>query len=144
MKPYILLAAMTLAPAFAQEVITTSKAAYSTSVPDERDLMQQAERMTFDDASLAREVVRRVNGVSDDDPVMPNYLEIMAKSREWILEPVSQPGPFNFGDPAHFQRGLDWFARATSKRITRSNPLYVYFNRSSFGIKRCFCGSERR
>ena len=97
--------------------------------------MRLAEKMTFEDPSLTREVVRRVCGVDDDDPALPDYMEMMTESREYMMEPVSKPGPFNFGDEAHFQRGLDWFSNTVRKRITRANPMYVYFNRSNFGIK---------
>ena len=103
--------------------------------PEERDIMRLAEKMTFEDPSLTREVVRRVCGVADDDPALSDYMEMMTESRAYMMEPVSKPGPFNFGDEAHFQRGLDWFARTARKRITRANPMYVYFNRSNFGIK---------
>jgi len=103
--------------------------------PEEREIMRLADRMTFEDPSLMREVVRRVCGVSDDDPAMADYLEMMAESREWMIEPMKRPGPFDFGDEAHFRKGLDWFSRTVRKRITRANPMYVYWNRSVFGIK---------
>jgi len=103
--------------------------------PEEREIMRLADKMTFEDPTLTREVVRRVCGVSDDDPALADYLEMMTESREWMMEPVSRPGPFDFGDEAHFQRGLDWFSRTARKRITRANPMFVYMNRSIFGLK---------
>ena len=103
--------------------------------PEEREIMLLADRMAFEDPSLTPEVIRRVCGVTKDDPAYPNYLEMMNESRDWMLEPMSRPGPFDFGDEAHFQRGLDWLARTVSRKITRANPMYVYWNRSIFGIK---------
>jgi aarF domain-containing kinase len=103
--------------------------------PEEREIVRLADRMTFEDSSLMPEVVRLVCGVSGDDPELPEYLRMMKESRDWMMEPMEQPGPFDFGDKAHFQRGLDWFSRAVSKRTTRSNPMYVYWNRSVFGLK---------
>ncbi len=73
--------------------------------------------------------------MSGDDPELPEYLQMMEESRDWMMEPIDRPGPFDFGDEAHFQRGLDWFSRAVRKRTTRSNPMYVYWNRSVFGLK---------
>jgi aarF domain-containing kinase len=103
--------------------------------PEEREIMRLADRMSFKDPSLTREVLRRVCGVSGDDPELPEYLKMMEESRDWMMEPIDRPGPFDFGDEAHFQRGLDWFSRAVRKRTTRSNPMYVYWNRSVFGLK---------
>ena len=36
--------------------------------PEERDIARLAEKMAYEDPSLAREVVRRVCGVTPDDP----------------------------------------------------------------------------
>jgi aarF domain-containing kinase len=103
--------------------------------PEEREAMRLADRMSHKDSSLTREVVRRVCGVSGDDPELPEYLRMIEESRDWMLEPDDHPGPFDFGDEAHFQRGLDWFSRTVRQRTTRSNPMYVYWNRSVFGLK---------
>ena len=103
--------------------------------PEERELVRLADKMSFEDPSLAREVVRSWCGVEDNDPALPDYLEMMTESRDWMMEPMSKPGPFDFGDEAHFQRGLDGISRSVRKRITRANPMAVYFNRSVFGLK---------
>jgi predicted unusual protein kinase regulating ubiquinone biosynthesis (AarF/ABC1/UbiB family) len=103
--------------------------------PEERELMRLADKMSFKDSSLTREVVRRVCGVSGDDPELPEYLQMMEQSRDWMMEPVDRPGPFDFGDEAHFQRGLDWLSRTVRNRTTRSNAMYVYWTRSVFGLK---------
>jgi len=59
----------------------------------------------------------------------------MTASVEWLLEPLRQEGPFDFGDATHFQRGIDCMSRLILKRYTRSHPMFVYFNRSVFGLK---------
>jgi len=103
--------------------------------PEEREIAQLAERMTRGDLSLLPEVTRRVCGVSVDDPALPDYMRIVEASRNWMLEPEDHPGPFDFGDEGHYQRGLDMIAGMIRKRTTRSNPMYVYFERSVFGLK---------
>ncbi len=102
---------------------------------EERELLLLAERMSFKDPSLIREVVRRVCGVGEDDPELEDYVRMMEESRQWMLEPFRQPGAFDFGDEGHFKRGMDWFARAMRERTTRSHPMYVYWNRNTFGLK---------
>ncbi len=103
--------------------------------PEEREIMRLADRMANDDPSLISEVIHRVCGVSKSDAVYPDYLKMMKESVDWMMAPVERPGPFDFGDEAHFQRGLDWFARTNRERTIRANPMYVYWNRSVFGIK---------
>ena len=103
--------------------------------PEEREIARLADRMTCDDSSLLPEVVRRVCGVDEGDPELPDYIRMMEASRNWMLEPDNHPGPFDFGDEGHYQRGLDMIALMIRKRTTRSNPMYVYFERSVFGLK---------
>ena len=102
---------------------------------EEREIMLLAEEVSFDPSADLHPLLQRVCGLAADDPAWPDYLEMMKDSRDWMMEPIDQPGPFNFGDAAHFQRGLDWFSRAVRKRTTRSHPMYVYWNRSTFGIQ---------
>lgn len=102
---------------------------------EERELVRLADRMSFEDPSLAKEVVRRFCGVTEDDPAFPDYLRMMEESRDWMTEPTRNPGPFDFGDKAHFQRGLDSFSRSIEKKLTRANTMCVYLNRSIFGLK---------
>jgi aarF domain-containing kinase len=103
--------------------------------PEEREIARLADRMTRDDSSLLPEVVRLVCGVDEGDPELPDYIRMMEASRNWMLEPDNHPGPFDFGDEGHYQRGLDMIAGMIRKRTTRSNPMYVYFERSVFGLK---------
>jgi aarF domain-containing kinase len=58
---------------------------------EERDLVRLADRMAYDDPSLAREVVRRACGVGGDDPELEDYLRMMEESLDWMMEPVRQP-----------------------------------------------------
>jgi predicted unusual protein kinase regulating ubiquinone biosynthesis (AarF/ABC1/UbiB family) len=103
--------------------------------PEEREIMMLADRMSFDDYELTKEVTRRACGVSEDDPAWPEYLGIMVGFRDWMMEPIQRPGAFDFGDEAHFRRGLDLFTGTVNKKLMKSNPMYVYWNRSVFGLK---------
>jgi predicted unusual protein kinase regulating ubiquinone biosynthesis (AarF/ABC1/UbiB family) len=103
--------------------------------PEEREIMRLADRMAYDDSSLMPEVIRRVCGVSEGDAEYPEYLKMMQESCDWMMEPAVRPGPFDFGDESHFRRGVDWFVRVNRQRTTRSKSMYVYWNRSVFGIK---------
>jgi aarF domain-containing kinase len=103
--------------------------------PEEREMVRLADKMAYEDPSIAREVVQRACRITEDDPELDDYVRMMEESLNWMMEPVRQPGPFDFGDEAHFQRGVDWFSGVMRKRQVRAHPMYVYWNRSVFGFK---------
>ena len=103
--------------------------------PEERELVRMADKMAYEDPSIIPEVVQRACGVTGNDPELEGYVRMMEESLDWMMEPVRQPGAFDFGDEAHFQRGVDWFSRVVRKRHLRAHPMYVYWNRSVFGFK---------
>jgi aarF domain-containing kinase len=107
--------------------------------PEERELAQLADKMAYEDPSILPEVVQRACGLAADDPELEEYSQVMRESLDWMMEPVRLPGAFNFADTAYFQRGVDWFARVSRKRLFRANPMYVYWNRSVFGWKAILC-----
>jgi aarF domain-containing kinase len=102
---------------------------------EERELVRLAEKMAYEDRSIIPQVVQRACGVTADDPELKDYVRMMEESLDWMMEPVRQPGAFDFGNEAHFQRGLDWFQSVVRKRHNRAHPMYVYWNRSVFGLK---------
>lgn len=103
--------------------------------PEQRELARLAENLAYENPSITREFVQRACGISAGDPELDDYVRMMDESLNWMMEPVRQPGAFDFGDEAHFQRGVDWFSRVLRKRQVRAHPMYVYWNRSVFGLK---------
>jgi predicted unusual protein kinase regulating ubiquinone biosynthesis (AarF/ABC1/UbiB family) len=101
---------------------------------EEREIMLLADRMAFDDASLIPAVVHKVCGISSDDPAFPDYLQMMTESREWATAPFRCQGPFDFGDERHFKAGVENVAGMMRKRMTGAHPMYVYWNRSLYGV----------
>jgi len=82
-----------------------------------------------------RELLRRTCQASDADLANEEYLGLMNDAIRWMKEPIRHPGPFDFGDEEHLRRGLGWFGRLIAKRYTRSDPMFVYFHRSVFGLR---------
>jgi predicted unusual protein kinase regulating ubiquinone biosynthesis (AarF/ABC1/UbiB family) len=54
---------------------------------------------------------------------------------QWLMEPVRNPGPFDFGDESHLKRGMDSLQELLRNRYTASPPMYVYLYRSLFGLR---------
>jgi len=103
--------------------------------PDEQELVRLADKMAYEDPSMVPEVAQRACGLAADDPELEEYSQMMRESLDWMMEPLQQPGAFDFADEKHFQRGVEWISRVARKRLHRANPMYVYWNRSVFGLK---------
>jgi len=103
--------------------------------PDERELVRLADKMAYEDPSIVAEVAQRACGLAANDPELDEYSKMMSESLAWMLEPLRQPGAFDFGSEKHFQRGVEWLERIARKRLHRAHPMYVYWNRSVFGLK---------
>jgi hypothetical protein len=90
---------------------------------------------TDEGGPAVRELLRRACGATDADLANEDYMGLIDESIRWMVEPVLHQGPFDYGDEQYLKRGVEWFTRLVAKRYTRSHPMYIYFHRSSFGLK---------
>jgi aarF domain-containing kinase len=101
---------------------------------EERELVQVGERL-LDNMDALPECLKCAAGASDSDLANPDYIASIAEATKWLIEPIAQPGPFDFGDGDHLKRGIERVSTLVRKRYTRSHPMYVYFYRSIFGLR---------
>jgi len=102
---------------------------------EECELIRLSEKSMAGDPSVLREVFRRGANMNDEDFANEEHVALMKESHNWMCEPLRKEGPFDFGNLEHLQRGIHWFVGLTRKRYTRSHPMYIYFNRSVFGLR---------
>jgi tRNA A-37 threonylcarbamoyl transferase component Bud32 len=98
------------------------------------ELLRLAYRTDQGGAAIS-ELLRRACDATDADLANEEYVGLIDESIRWMLEPVRHQGRFDYGDEEYLKRGVEWFARLIAKRYTRSHPMFVYFHRSSFGLK---------
>jgi hypothetical protein len=60
---------------------------------------------------------------------------LLEESYQWVCEPIQYEGPFDFGNAEHLRRGIQGVIGLLRKRYTRSHPMYLYLNRSVFGLR---------
>jgi aarF domain-containing kinase len=101
----------------------------------EREILRQCERLIDEDESVVPELVKLTTGIPPDDPRYQTYVDLMGRSRDWMMEPMRANGPFDFGDEGHLQRGFAWFSSAIRDRTVHGHPMYVYYHRCVFGMK---------
>jgi aarF domain-containing kinase len=102
---------------------------------EECELIRLSEKSMAGDPGVLREVFRRGANMNDQDFANEEHVALMRESHSWMCEPLRKEGSFDFGNLEHLQRGIHWFVGLTRKRYTRSHPMYIYFNRSVFGLR---------
>lgn len=102
---------------------------------EEFELLRLSYRSGEGGAEAVRALLRRACGATDADFANEEYMRLIEESIRWMVEPVRHQGPFDYADEEYLKRGVEWFGRLIAKRYTRSHPMFVYFHRSSFGLK---------
>ena len=105
---------------------------------EERRLLRFGEGVLYGEPGVIRELTKATFGLNDRELETTEYLSLAEESCRWILEPLRQKGPFDFGDESHLKRGLDFVRRTIQKRCMRTHPVWIYHNRSVFGLKALF------
>jgi aarF domain-containing kinase len=102
---------------------------------EEAGLIRLAEESASGRPEVVRELFRRGANMEDADFENQEHLDLLKESHKWMCEPIQHEGPFDFGNVEHLQRGINLVVAMARKRYTRFHPMYVYFNRSVFGIR---------
>ena len=102
---------------------------------EEFELLRLAYRADEREPALVRELMRRACGATDADLANKDYVGLINESIRWMKEPVLHRGPFDYADEKYLKRGVECFGRLIAKRYARSHPMFVYFHRSTFGLK---------
>jgi aarF domain-containing kinase len=100
---------------------------------EERELVDLSMKLVYN-RDLLPEVMRRVAHVGEKDRADPEYAGLVKEGCEWMLEPLDG-GPFDFGDGRHLRAGIGWFARFVRKGCPQSHPMFLYYDRTVFGMK---------
>lgn len=102
---------------------------------EEVGLIRLAEESASGSPEVLRELFRRGANMEDADFENQEHLDLLRESHKWMCEPIQHEGPFDFGNVEHLQRGINLVVAMARKRYTRFHPMYVYFNRSVFGLR---------
>lgn len=74
-----------------------------------------------------------------DRRVHPEHLRLTGELANWLWEPVRHQGPFDFGDPDYFRRGVGVMQEVLRAGHTRSRPVNTWFNRNYMGLRAMLC-----
>src|SRR5215471_7551704 len=102
---------------------------------EEAELLRLAEESASGRPEVLLELFRRGANLEDDDFENQEHIKLLEESYKWTCEPIQHEGPFDFGNVEHLRRGTQLVIGLVRKRYTRFHPMYVYFNRSVFGLR---------
>lgn len=102
---------------------------------EEGNYMDACERAFYTSREAVYEVLISAKDLAPGENVNPDELEWMIKWADWAWEPILKQGPFDFGDPDYFSRGVTYFVELLKNRYTRSRPINVWLTRSVYGLR---------
>ncbi|MHC4416542.1 MAG: ABC1 kinase family protein [Planctomycetota bacterium] len=94
--------------------------------------VEQAIHATRDDM---RQALMRAADLTEPQKRDEQRLELLEQYCDWIWEPVVKDGPFDFGDPGYFRRGIDLYGEILRRRYVRSLPVNTWLGKSFFGLR---------
>jgi predicted unusual protein kinase regulating ubiquinone biosynthesis (AarF/ABC1/UbiB family) len=102
----------------------------------EWSLLRQAHESMFSSASdRVLEYVQKSLMFSDQEmKSKTDIVELVTQWADFYCEPMKSTGPFDYGNPAYLQRGIELWKRAAQARVLRQQPVNVFMHRSNFGL----------
>ena len=84
---------------------------------------------------VLRDAIQRSTLLTDEELEEEGRYELMESSCQWLWEPMRIDAPFDFGDEAHLQRGLDIVIELIRQGYTKTHPVFTWMNRTFYGIR---------
>ncbi len=102
---------------------------------EEMEYIDAYELAFYTSRQAVRDVAVRGMDFSSADDVSADQVDLCVEWADWAWEPLLQEGPFDFGDPEYFSRGMKMFAELLKKRYTHSKPVNTWLSRSVYGLR---------
>ncbi len=109
---------------------------------EETDFFRAGARANRVGGDAWREAIQRGSLLSDEEMKNEARYALALASVRWLMEPLQRDEPFDFGDEDYLRRGLESMGELIRRRYTRSMPIFVWMNRTFYGL-RAICYSLR-
>ena len=100
--------------------------------PDEISIAELGE--AYLDGRMTLEEVLVADTYSESEVTNETFMAPLRRHHAWLTAPAFVDRPFDFGDTAFFQQGIDSIKEMVEK-IYPSPPMYLYLLRSIFGVR---------
>ena len=101
----------------------------------EWDFYKQVGRASQEGGEAYRKAMIRAADLDPSVPQDKEHLDFLVELGHWYDAYLHHDGPFDFGNKAFLQRGIDLLAKAARKRYTRSLPVNTWISRQLMGLR---------
>jgi predicted unusual protein kinase regulating ubiquinone biosynthesis (AarF/ABC1/UbiB family) len=102
---------------------------------DDVDYLTEVEQVVYGSRDAMRNMLIRAADLTPPQQRQEKRFELMEAWCDWVWEPILHDGPFDFGDPDYFRRGLDLYGEMLRRRYVRSLPINIWLTKSFFGLR---------
>jgi predicted unusual protein kinase regulating ubiquinone biosynthesis (AarF/ABC1/UbiB family) len=101
---------------------------------DDVDYLTEVELALNDSPEAMRQALMRAADLTAPE-CGEERLGLLKQYSDWAWEPILHEGPFDFGDPGYFRRGVELYGEVIKRRYVRSLPVNTWLARSFFGLR---------
>lgn len=102
---------------------------------DEWDYYIQTGRAHLAGEAELRVALRRGVDMKPDEPLDEDYMRLLLDNASWYCDYLKHDAPFDFGNDAFIQRGIDLNAEIVRTRRFRSLPVNTWIFRQLLGLR---------
>ncbi|MFQ5490510.1 MAG: ABC1 kinase family protein [Phycisphaerae bacterium] len=102
---------------------------------EEWDYEQECERALIEGGDALRRVMMRAIDMDPNETLDEDYMTFLKEYSDWTSGYIKHEGPFDFGDRAFMERGIELMGQIGRKRYFRSLPVNTWINRQLLGLR---------
>ena len=102
---------------------------------EEVEYLTDVELASYTSREAVRRALVRAADMTPQHQQEEERFDLMLRWCDWVWEPLEHHGPFDFGDPDYFRRGLELFGEMIRRRYVRSLPVNTWLTKSFFGLR---------
>ncbi len=99
------------------------------------DYLTEVEKAVHSSREAVRHAIIRAAEMTPKQQDEPERMHLLEQFCDWVWEPLLHEGPFDFGNPDYFQRGVEIFGEVLQRRYVRSHPINIWLDKNFFGIR---------
>jgi predicted unusual protein kinase regulating ubiquinone biosynthesis (AarF/ABC1/UbiB family) len=103
--------------------------------PEEWDYYVRTSRAHVQGGAALRESVCRSAGFRDPLSMSEDHVRLLEELSHWYSDYLAIDAPFDFGDEAFMQRGIELFGRVVRERRFQSLPINIWICRQLLGLR---------
>jgi len=97
--------------------------------------MSECERAIDGTKEALAKAIARAGDLTPRQANEKERMHLMREWCEWVWKPMRCDGPFDFGHPDYFRRGIELYGELVRRRYVRSLPLNTWLSKAFVGVR---------